>query len=176
MIASRRPDLARSLAFLPAEVATAVREASAAFTKAGVRHALCGGIAVSCYADPRSTKDVDFVVGEDAFDHHGLLVCLKPGLPMRVGSVPVNTVELVPKLVGLGSALAEATQIEGVPIVSSEALVAMKLVAGRLRDQADVQALLASGAVDIAQCRSLIASRFAEHLEAFERLLAKAGE
>lgn len=174
---SRRPDLARALAFLPEDVATAAREASAAFTKAGVKHALCGGIAVSCYADPRATKDVvDFLVGEDAFEHHGLIVSLKPGLPLRVGAIPVDTVPLFPKLGALEPALVEATRVDGIPVVSPEALVAMKLVAGRLRDQADVQALLASGAVDIEKCRALIGERFGEHLEAFERLLAKAGE
>lgn len=173
---SRRPDLARALAFLPADVGVAVREASAALAKAGVRHALCGGVAVSCYAEPRATKDVDFLVGEEAFEHHGLLVTLKAGIPLRVASVPIDTVPLVPKLAGLEASLVESPRADGIPVVSPEALVVMKVVAGRLRDQGDVQALLESGAVDVDGCRALVVDRFPEHLAAFEQLLAKARE
>lgn len=175
-MSSRAPDLARALAFLPREVGVAVREASAALTRAGVRHALCGGVAVSCYADPRATKDVDFLVGEEAFVHHGALVTMNPAVPTRVGAVPVDTVPLVPKLTALEAGLADAPRSDGIPVVTPEALVAMKLVAGRLRDQADVQQLLASGAVDVAACRKLVTERFAEHLAAFEQLLVKAVE
>lgn len=33
----------------------------------GVRHALVGGLAVGLHGHPRATKDVDFIVGEEAF-------------------------------------------------------------------------------------------------------------
>jgi hypothetical protein len=34
---------------------------SAALVKAGVRHAVCGGVAVTVYGATRSTKDIDIL-------------------------------------------------------------------------------------------------------------------
>lgn len=40
---------------------------SEALTSLGVRHALVGGLAVGVHGHPRATKDIDFIVGAEAF-------------------------------------------------------------------------------------------------------------
>jgi hypothetical protein len=169
---TKRPNLLRALDVTSPEIATAVREGSRALKAAGVRHALCGGIAVGAYGKPRATKDVDFLVGEEAFVKHGVLVTMNPGVPTKVGAVPVDSVPLEPHLRALESVLESPEESEGIPIVSVEALIAMKLVAGRLQDQADIAALVEGGAVDPDDCRSWLVTR-GFGVELFDQLVQK---
>jgi hypothetical protein len=169
---TRRPNLSSALDVTSPEIAVAVREASRALRSAGVRHALCGGIAVGAYGRPRATKDVDFLVGEEAFVKHGLLVTMNPAVPTKVGTVPVDSVPLEPHLRALEPILDAPAESEGVPVVPPEALIAMKLVAGRLQDQADIASLLENGAVDPQECRAwLVARGFA--VEMYDELVRK---
>jgi hypothetical protein len=41
---------------------------SRTLTALGIPHALIGGLAVGVYGHPRATKDVDFLVGTEAFE------------------------------------------------------------------------------------------------------------
>lgn len=168
----KRPDLLRALDVTSPDIAAAVREGSRALRAAGVRHALCGGIAVGAYGRPRATKDVDFLVGEEAFVKHGVLVTMNPGVPTKVGTVPVDSVPLEPHLRALEPLLESPPESEGIPIVPPEALIAMKLVAGRLQDQADVAALLEAGAVDPDECRTWLVQR-GFSVELFDELIQK---
>ena len=173
----KEPDLRAALGVAAPEIGEAVREASAALTRLGIRHALCGGIAVSSYATPRTTQDVDFLVGEEAFDHAGAIASVKAGVPSRVGSVVVDTVPLVPDLLALDDLLASAPRSDGVPIVPADALIAMKLVAGRLKDQADIVALLNSGSVDPRACRRFLVERgFQKWIALYDSLVARPTE
>lgn len=165
-----KPDIPRALAALPPDVAAAVREASRFLREKGVRHALCGGVALSAYARPRATKDVDFLVGDDAFEFHGAIAV--PPLS-KVGTIAVDMVSLEPDLHALASELDAPTVSDGVNVVSVEALVAMKLVARRLQDQADVVALLQAGAVDVDDCRAWLAHRGFD-VALYDSLVAKA--
>jgi hypothetical protein len=47
----------------------ALSVASATLSELGVRHALVGGLAVGAWGYPRNTRDIDFLVGEEAFVH-----------------------------------------------------------------------------------------------------------
>lgn len=166
----KKPDLSRALDVTSPAIANAVREASRFLRERGVRHALCGGIAVSAYARPRATKDVDFLVGEEAFQHHGAIVV--PPLS-AVGTVAVDLVSLVPDLGALAPVL-DAPEHDGdIPVVPPQALIAMKLVARRMQDQADVVALLEAGAVDPEVCRAWLTERGFD-VALFDVLLEKA--
>lgn len=164
------PDLSRALAALSPDVANAVREASRFLTQRGIRHALCGGVAVSAYARARNTKDVDFLVGDDAFTFHGAIAV--PPLS-KVGTVAVDLVSLEPSLRALAPVLDAPAMADDVPFVTVEALIAMKLVARRLQDQADIVALVRDGAVDVDACRSWLAER-AFDVTLFDSLVEKA--
>ncbi|MCC7073149.1 MAG: hypothetical protein IT383_17640 [Deltaproteobacteria bacterium] len=166
----KKPDLASALGVTSPDIANAVREASRFLRERGVRHALCGGIAVGAYARPRATKDVDFLVGEEAFQHHGLIVV--PPLS-AVGNVAVDLVSLLPSLGALAPVL-DAPEHDGdIPVVPPQALIAMKLVAQRMQDQADIVALLDGGAVDPDECRGWLVERGFD-VAMFDRLLEKA--
>jgi hypothetical protein len=67
------------------KVLDAWKAASAALTRAGVRHVVIGGLAVGANGHPRATKVVDFLVGDEAFHHHaGGLVTMNPAIPIAV--------------------------------------------------------------------------------------------
>ncbi len=57
------PDLHLFDGVVADRVLTAMRAASEMLARAGVRHALCGGLAIGAHGYARATKDVDFLVG-----------------------------------------------------------------------------------------------------------------
>ena len=70
MTSSSGPDLKRALRPVPT-YERAVREVSAMLAAAGVRHALAGALAANAYrVRPRTTEDIDFLVGHEAFEKH----------------------------------------------------------------------------------------------------------
>src|SRR5437588_12226077 len=88
------PDLSRLRGVVAPEILNAVEVASAMLREAGIPHALAGGLAVGAHGYPRTTDDVDFLVGDEAFEKHaGGLVTLK--LPLiAIGRVRVDFVSL----------------------------------------------------------------------------------
>jgi hypothetical protein len=134
------------------EILNAVEVASRMLREAGIPHALAGGLAVGAHGYPRTTDDVDFLVGDEAFViHAGGLVTLKVPL-IAVGNVRVDLISLK-ESAGAGGQLRPAVDSprvsEHIPIVPATALVHMKLTAGRQRDTADLVELLKRGRIDI---------------------------
>lgn len=115
----------------------AAKAASDAFRRAGVRHTLVGGLAVGVHGFPRHTKDVDFLVGEEAFHRHGLLVTPKSGLPIRHGDVDIDWVSLEGEDRRILDRFLEVPAEGHVPVIPAGPLVYMKLLAGRRRDAGD---------------------------------------
>ena len=60
-----RPDPSLLEGVVAREVLDAMRIASLALKRAGVRHVVVGGLAVGANGFPRATRDVDFLVGEN---------------------------------------------------------------------------------------------------------------
>jgi len=158
-------------------VAPEVRDATVAVAEQldhlGVRYALAGGLAVGVHGYVRATTDVDFLVGEEAFEHHGTLVTFKTGVPIQVGGVRVDY--LSPHALGqhLEDVLDAPSRVDGIPVVPIEALIFMKLVARRRRDQLDVVELLRSG-VDARSIRAYLEAHAADTLDLFDALLVEA--
>jgi hypothetical protein len=150
----------------------AARAASKAMDAAGIRHALIGALAVGAYGYVRATKDVDFLVDEGAFVHHGGgIVTHKPGVPIEVNGVHVDV---------LTDAVVEADLDEpfvtrGVPIVAPEALIYLKLKAHRRRDKEDVIELLRAG-LDEQRVRDFLEEVAPELLDLFLELAERADE
>src|ERR1700685_1991576 len=86
------PDLARLRGVVAPEILYAVDVSSRILREAGIPHALAGGLAVGAYGYPRTTEDVDFLVGDEAYVMHGGgLVTLK--VPVySVGTVRVDLI------------------------------------------------------------------------------------
>lgn len=134
-----------------AKVLEALRLASDALTAANVRHVVVGGLAVGANGHPRATKAVDFLVGAEAFEHHGKLVTLRAGVPFQVDGVAVDFISPEPEEPFLE---AELSAPPG-DVIGVAALIYMKLKAGRMQDRADVVALI-KGGLDVDSCRSYL--------------------
>ena len=132
---------------------------------AGVPHALCGGFALAVHGSPRATKDIDFLVpeadvarAERALGPAGFTLRAGPiafgaGTPLerrlqrltKVAGGEQLTIDLMlvtrvyePVWAGRMEVLWEGRVV---PVVSREGLIAMKRLAGRPQDLADLAAL-----------------------------------
>ncbi|HEX4516527.1 MAG TPA: hypothetical protein VH054_23430 [Polyangiaceae bacterium] len=146
------------------KVLDAMRLASEALTRAGVRHVLVGGLAVGANGYPRATKDVDFLVGSEAFEHHaGGLVTLRAGVPFQVDGIAVDFLSPDETESFLEAALSAAAGA----VIEAPALVYMKLKAGRLKDRADVVELI-KASIDVDACRAYLSANAPALAPAFE--------
>lgn len=120
-------------------------ETSKRLTELKVAHALIGGLAVGLYGHPRATKDVDFLVADQAFESTAPLLVFRPELRdlARVGVV--DFLPLPPDHPALATSLRLPSSDLEVPVVSIEGLVVLKLLANRPQDRADLQALVTCG-------------------------------
>lgn len=83
-------DIKDVLGFVSPKVRDAAIASAAKLEQLGIRHALAGGLAVGAYGYIRATAHVDFLVGEEAFEHHGRLVTFRPGVPIEVDGVCID--------------------------------------------------------------------------------------
>jgi hypothetical protein len=119
-------------------------EASRHLAELGIPHALIGGLAVGLHGYPRATKDVDFLVGDEAFDRTEPLLVFRAELR---DLVRVGVVNLMPLPHG-HEELAEYLDLpagDEIPVIGPEGLVLLKLLANRPQDRADVGMLLGRG-------------------------------
>ena len=169
MNAARQPDLKRALLLVPA-FERAVREVSKLLLEAGVRHALVGALGANAYRNqPRTTADIDFLVGDEAFQQHsgGVLTMRVP--VVAVDGIAVDQVPLTDALRVVEDGLDRAHVSDGIPIAPVDTIVIMKLLAGRHQDLADVEAILASGA-DREHLRAAVRKAAPQCADSLERL------
>jgi hypothetical protein len=115
--------------------------------EAGIRHALVGALGANAYRSrPRTTEDIDFLVGDEAFETHaeGFVTMRVPVI--EFDGVQVDQVPLARSPLEIEEGLNRAAECDGVPIAPVDTIVIMKLLAGRTQDLADVEAIVASGA------------------------------
>lgn len=139
------PDLKRALRPVPT-YERAVREVSKMLAAAGIRHALVGALGANAYRDrPRTTEDIDFLVGDEAFETHGGGFVTMRVPVIEFDGIQVDQVPLTEALRVVEDALNRPCVSDGVPIASVDTIVVMKLLAGRTQDLADIEAILGSG-------------------------------
>lgn len=138
----------------------------------GIPHALVGGLAVGLHGHPRATKDVDFIVGAEAFATTSPLLTFREELATIARWGVVDLIAALPEDPILCTDLAQATP-GSVPVVGVEVLVVMKLRASRSQDLADVEALVRAGA-DVAAILGFIRTHEPKHVAAFSRIAQKA--
>lgn len=158
--------------------APAVRDAAIAaheqLERLGIPHVFVGGLAVGAHGYVRATDDVDFLVGEGAFESHaGGIVTFRPGVPIHVAGVAIDYLSVEKLGAHMRGALDAPVRSEGLPVVPVEDLVYMKLVAHRMRDRADVTELLKRG-VDPAAVRRYLDAHASDLLARFEALVEQA--
>jgi hypothetical protein len=177
--AGRLPDLAQLRGVVAPEILAAAEVASRTLREAGIPHALAGGLAVGAHGYPRTTDDVDFLVGDEAFLHHaGGLVTLKVPL-IAVGNVRIDMVSIEPsqeEREQLRPAVESPPESEQIPIVPLTALVYMKLKASRQKDLADLVELLKRGKIDIPGIDRYLDQRAPAYRDSWERVKAIAAQ
>jgi hypothetical protein len=155
---------------LSIDIARLLAEGRQAMESSGVAYAVIGGCARNAYAEPRATKDVDFVAAGDAQSYAAVEAALSAIGFARASAVEAPS-EAVPDLVLYcdGSrrridVLFAKTDFErsaltrseirapyrsiALPIVSPEDLLVYKLIAGRTQDWADIENVLAALAIE----------------------------
>jgi hypothetical protein len=173
MITARPTHLAEIFDLLHPKFIEAIKGAHEAYERLGIRHALVGGLAVGIHGHPRATKDVDFLVGQEAFESSGAIISFRGGVPLSSGGVAVDSVPIPEGYERVFErALAEAEKTDGVPVIGLPYLVLMKLLAGRRQDLADVVAVVAKG--DLKAVRALVAEELPSACQTLEQLIAEA--
>lgn len=134
------------------KVLDAMRSASHALTTLGIRHVVVGDLAVGANGYPRATKDVDFLVGDEAFEQHpGGFVTMKPGVPIQINGVAIDLLS-----VHAGEEhLATAFDAPMGSMIEAPQLVYLKLKSPRQKDRVDVIELLKAG-IEIEVCRAYL--------------------
>jgi hypothetical protein len=166
-------NLSAILRFVAPQVREAAIKTAAQLEQLGIRHMLVGGLAVGAHGYVRATTDVDFLVGEEAFEHHGPLVTFKAGVPIEVGGIRIDYLSPVALGAQMESMLDHPPTSEGLPVVSLEALIYMKLKAKRRRDMLDVVELIKAGA-NLKSVREYLKQYADELTPVFEELVREA--
>lgn len=172
-MSSDLPNLKLTRGVVAPEIVRAAKVASRELRKAGIPHALAGGLAVGAHGYPRTTDDVHFLVGDEAFEkREGGIVTLKVPL-IAVGKVRVDFVsidESKGEQRQLRPAVEEPPRSDGIPIVALPALVYMKLKAGRQKDTADLVELLKRGSVDLEAMDDYLEEYAPEQIRRWQRV------
>ena len=165
-----KPDLSLLEDVVSPKILDALRLASDALIRANVRHVVVGGLAVGANGHPRATKDVDFLVGAEAFvNHPNGLMTLRPEVPFQVNGVAIDLLSPEPDEAFLEEVLAQPPG----SIMQAPPLVYMKLKASRLKDRSDVVELIKSS-IDVGVCRSYLEAHAPELVSGFDKLVATA--
>ncbi len=165
-----KPDPTLLVDVVAPKVLEALKLASEALTLARVRHVVVGGLAVGANGYPRATKDVDFLVGAEAFHHHASgIVTLRPEVPFQVNGVAVDLLTPEP-----GEEFLEATLAAPLgTIMEAPPLVYMKLKSPRRRDQVDVIEMI-KGGIDTKRCREYLVTHAPSFVPAFDECITLA--
>jgi len=123
---------------------------------------------------PRATKVVDFLVGDEAFAHHGGgLVTIAPGVPVQVGDIVVDPISIAPGEQHLEAAVAKPAVSDGIPIAPIEALFYLKLKSPRRKDAADIVELVKEG-IATAPVRRYLEQTAPDMIDKFDMLVSEA--
>jgi hypothetical protein len=166
-------DLKDVFRFVAPRIRDAATKTASQLEQLGIRHALAGGLAVGAHGYIRTTADVDFLVGEEAFEHHGPIVTFKAGVPIEVDGIRIDYLSPVAFGPQLETVLDDPPTSEGVAVVPIEVLIYMKLVARRRQDQVDVIELVKAG-VDVRRVRYYLEAYAADLMQLFDELVNEA--
>ncbi len=132
-----------------------------------VPHALIGGLAVGLNGFPRATRDVDYLVGSEAFETTSPFLVFREELRDRVEMGIIDLLAVPEAYPCLLDQLA-VVEVGQVHVIAPEALILMKLSANRPQDRADIVRLIEADleerqvAAYLAEHAPVLLNRFAE--------------
>ncbi len=112
-------------------------------------------------------------MGEEAFEHHGVLVTFRPGVPIEADGVRIDYLSPVALGPQLEDVLDDPSLSQGLAVVPLEALIYMKLRARRRQDLLDVVELINAGA-DVRRVRQYLEQYAGDLLRVFDELVEEA--
>jgi hypothetical protein len=128
----------------------AARKASRDLARSKIKHVLIGGIAAGVYGRPRATKDIDFLVDEKGREKlvGRRLGGVVEGITTKYENVPVDLL-FSPKIPEVFAS------IKGIPVISPEELVLLKLKRSLHRDLNDIMEIIRGGNLLVDKLRQL---------------------
>jgi len=153
----------------------ALREASRRLTAQGVRHVVIGALAVGVHGWPRATRDVDLLLGPEAWNT-AADGTQTPAVILAdsIGGVDIDYLPIDVAGDFLMDAFAGALVTEDVPIAPMEVVVLTKLIRLAMRDQADIVELVKAGVVDEVRVRNYLDLNAPMLTSRFDALVAQA--
>ena len=148
------------------------RQLGAAQRAVRMNHAL-QRLAVGAHGYVRATTGVNFLVGEEAFEHQRSLVAFKAGVLIEVDGIRIDYLSPVALGPQLEEVLDHPPMSEGLAVVPIEVLIYMKLAAKRRKDLVDVIELVKAGA-DLTRGRDYLRQYAGDLLPLFEELVNEA--
>lgn len=145
----------------PEQIKAALKAIANLARQSGAKWALVGGTAMQRYGSPRYTFDID-IIADQPFDqepHHMLAIGgYAYELDTETGVMDVDVIirddDYRPLYV---EALRKARlDPAGIPVITPEYMVAMKMAAGRGKDEDDLLWLIKNGKVDVPLARKIV--------------------
>lgn len=136
--------------------------------------ALVGGLAMQLYGSDRFTADVDFVADNYVSALNGTELSFGGTRTTLPNGVKVDLIVRSDEYESLYlAAVSEADDLEGGgAVVKPEYLAAMKMVAGRPKDEFDLEFLVASGLLDLDLMRRILREHLGKYaVKDFNRVL-----
>lgn len=178
--APKPPPKIHSLTELQAEavkthIIDTLRQVSRDLTAQQIRHEVVGAIAVGHHGWPRATKDIDLILGPEAW------AIASDGsttpnidLPEIVNGVRVDYLPVDVAGDFLIDSFASATISEGVPIAPIEVVILTKLIRLLTRDHADVVELVKTGLFETQRVDDYLEQHAPMLTQRFRRLVEQA--
>lgn len=157
---SSPPSLRAEFDHLAPAFRAAAQAAAKAYDRVGVRYALIGGVAAGAYSQPRATKDVDFLVGDEAFDSIGAVISFRSGIPLEAHGVPIDSIPMsveYPEIYKLVLASAIEDEDESIRIALPGMVAVTKLVSGRHRDITTVVEMMRAETINLRELEQIVA-------------------
>ena len=153
----------------------AIVAAAHTYQDLGIRAALIGGLAAGAYGRPRATRDIDFLVGDEAWTSKGVILSIKPGVPQMANGIPVDNIPFPNEYRGLyDRALHQAIEsdVSGVLILQPEMVAVTKLAGGRSKDIASVVDMMEAESIDLAELEKTV-SPYSKLRAMFDRAVSE---
>jgi hypothetical protein len=156
-------------------VLAALHAVSRMLTEKGIRHAVIGGIAVGVYGWPRATRDVDLLIGNEAWERQtsGKLVP-RLTLPETINDIPIDYLPIDVAGRFLEQAFERPLWTDGLPIAPVDIVVCTKLIRLAMRDQADIVEIVKAQLIDRAEVRAFLVEHTPMLVGRWEALVTQA--
>lgn len=148
---------------LAPDMEQALLAANEAYARLGVRYVLVGALASGAHGRPRNTSDIDFLVGDEAFERSGVIISFKQGMPLQAGERAIDPIPLPVEPVrhrlldaAMNEPVIDSSLGAKVPMLSATALAYMKLASPRAKDLGDVVDMLRAGSVKLDELEAAV--------------------